>query len=904
MTDWFKPDPVGDTLPTYAGPPAGFLETVEAARKGYDAQRLSTTRNYYAGRLGKDVVAALRQRGRTGFTGADGRAVRYGDDALRSDYILNPTVGPRIWQDVEAERQRDPGFLKGIGSPEEFDAAILTARRRDFDESNEVLGRSGGVTGLAGELTGGLLAAFEDPLQIGAMAVTGGLPAGRLGLGVLQKLFGGKLAMGTATKIGSEALGNAIVNVAATAPTLPVAAARSEEIGVELSARDIAMELGVAAIAGGVLGGGAAAADAGASAAGRAMSARRMARELRKLDRPLTGAEADALVVLDQAAADIAASPFKPTPAGDAAHAERLTEAVDALENDRPIDPAVFERPAPPPKDAVAIEAERAVAAVPAFDPTPYLAGVRDYLKDRSAGPVTAEAMATKLGISPDEAWAALSRFASGREAKGLVLAGKAKDGGVQAFRRPPRRLGLVDLLTTIGDAGGMARTGVAKGSTSKGHDLIGTLGQKMIPGVGPLLRKNGGMTIDEVGEFLWERGWFIGDRPTEADVLDLLDRASREKIYHPDNANDVLDDADANADAVWEADMRGQIADAARDMDVVFDDDAGIRAALLDIAGGMEPGQAIEAHIQQQLDEAIFEARATLDDDDYLASFLGDDYGPATADQGGGSDSGQPAPAPGDAQQGGGGSAEFDGASENPAGAAGGATDPTGTSSAADAAAGAEALETFDAPGGAGQTAQVEALLHDLRAEVDEVAAAAEIDSYSAAQNAMQDAADAEAMRGGKEMSFDAEAGQLSDGSRVQTVELDESGRWLSRIDGWDVANDVDLRNFADDPAGAIAAVLADRPPAAPIGDTATGSLGLEDDQAAPEGGMTERQRAEMAARLQQAADQISGGLFDAARDQLDAFAMPDGRTVSAADLLAEFDADAAAVQQLRGCL
>jgi len=55
-------------------------------------------------------------------------------------------------------------------------------------------------------------------------------------------------------------------------------------------------------------------------------------------------------------------------------------------------------------------------------------------------------------------------------------------------------------------------------------------------------------------------------------------------------------------------------------------------------------------------------------------------------------------------------------------------------------------------------------------------------------------------------------------------------------------------------------------------------GSLGLSAEQAAPQGGMTERQRAEMQARLQQsqmrrgnqeALDQQEGGMFDASRDQ-----------------------------------
>ena len=54
-------------------PPPTFGEAFDAARKSYDALDLTTTNNLYAGRIGRDVVAALRAKGRTGFTGADGR---------------------------------------------------------------------------------------------------------------------------------------------------------------------------------------------------------------------------------------------------------------------------------------------------------------------------------------------------------------------------------------------------------------------------------------------------------------------------------------------------------------------------------------------------------------------------------------------------------------------------------------------------------------------------------------------------------------------------------------------------------------------------------------------------------------------------------------------------------------
>lgn len=40
--------------------------------------------------------------------------------------------------------------------------------------------------------------------------------------------------------------------------------------------------------------------------------------------------------------------------------------------------------------------------------------------------------------------------------------------------------------------------------------------------------------------------------------------------------------------------------------------------------------------------------------------------------------------------------------------------------------------------------------------------------------------------------------------------LRMDGTGRWLERVDGWGaVERDVDLRNFPNDPRGAIAAVL-----------------------------------------------------------------------------------------------
>lgn len=53
------------------------------------------------------------------------------------------------------------------------------------------------------------------------------------------------------------------------------------------------------------------------------------------------------------------------------------------------------------------------------------------------------------------------------------------------------------------------------------------------------------------------------------------------------------------------------------------------------------------------------------------------------------------------------------------------------------------------------------------------------------------------------------APAGTVSNGARVVTLRIDQTGRWLERVDGWGkVERDVDLRRF-DDAATAIQAVL-----------------------------------------------------------------------------------------------
>jgi hypothetical protein len=100
-----------------------------------------------------------------------------------------------------------------------------------------------------------------------------------------------------------------------------------------------------------------------------------------------------------------------------------------------------------------------------------------------------------------------------------------------------------------------------------EGHDLKAGRGmQKFVPRKGPLIR-SGGMSIDQAGEYLWEAGYFgpaeTTDRPTESQVLDFLERATKGKAFSDADRSDVQaieDDAetravlDANAQAMDDA--------------------------------------------------------------------------------------------------------------------------------------------------------------------------------------------------------------------------------------------------------------------------------------------------------------------------------------------------------------
>ncbi|MGN6124835.1 MAG: hypothetical protein ACTHOJ_17965, partial [Sphingomonas oligoaromativorans] len=119
-----------------------------------------------------------------------------------------------------------------------------------------------------------------------------------------------------------------------------------------------------------------------------------------------------------------------------------------------------------------------------------------------------------------------------------------------------------LDVLSFLAEHGGLR--------DDEGHDLQGRgklisgaiTGQRrrggsagmglpiFAPRGGFLFRRNG-MSIDEAGELLHEAGYISGDRPTTADVLDLLASSNSRPIYRPDDMPDVwlAEQADRYAD-------------------------------------------------------------------------------------------------------------------------------------------------------------------------------------------------------------------------------------------------------------------------------------------------------------------------------------------------------------------
>ncbi|MFD1034157.1 hypothetical protein ACFQ15_05780 [Sphingomonas hankookensis] len=199
----------------------------------------------------------------------------------------------------------------------------------------------------------------------------------------------------------------------------------------------------------------------------------------------------------------------------------RLQSEIDALQAG-----AVARAAEPPALRDVSDLLEPAPAPVRAIEPID-VAPVERVADPVDVAPVTRGGDVAQAAPIIDSAGDAPVRIDALVDAEPIVRAVKPRTLPVR--RRPS------DIVEFIADRGGLR--------DDEGHSLAAMrgMGKKLVPRAGPLIRKKG-MGIDAAGELLWEAGYFR-ERPTETEVLDMLERAVNggEKIY-------ALPDADVMA--------------------------------------------------------------------------------------------------------------------------------------------------------------------------------------------------------------------------------------------------------------------------------------------------------------------------------------------------------------------
>jgi len=250
----------------------------------------------------------------------------------------------------------------------------------------------------------------------------------------------------------------------------------------------------------------------------------------------------------------------------------------------------------------------------PAFDPVPLVPQLRDYIV-KTKGSLKLPAVAKALGVSEEQANRVLGAYASrpgvsvritrGRPEKRNRLGKVISPAVPSRIQRTPTRRGPVDVLTFVQDQGGVR--------DDEGHDLARGMNLNRRPGV---IRKSG-LSVDAMGELLHEAGYFAtAERPTEAEVLELLDRGNQRKVYQPEEQADAEEDIRRRESDEEEARARADILASAEEWGLTLSPDV-VEDALGHIARGESVDTAIEL--------ALAEAQVMILDD--IADFTGNDY-------------------------------------------------------------------------------------------------------------------------------------------------------------------------------------------------------------------------------------------------------------------------------------
>lgn len=269
---------------------------------------------------------------------------------------------------------------------------------------------------------------------------------------------------------------------------------------------------------------------------------------------------------------------------------------------------------------------------------------------------------------------------------------------GDRAWSMPqvlPTRNRPSDVIEFLADRGGLR--------DDQGHALRASrdMGKVFVPRSGPLLRK-AGMTIDQAGELLHEGGFFL-ERPTTAQVLDMIERAvnGNEKVYALRDAAPMQERARAEHQDMQLAQARDQLEETLQGT-LTRDADPEMFDAILQAqARGEDPWDAFARQVNGRIQNAIDRAAEEAKDERYgWASNLDRDTGPEGA---AGADGGGRTAEPGAA-----GGGEAAAGLDRPSGPPEAFHEPDAPTEAS--------LARFDDPHGQAARDQAESLEHDLR--------------------------------------------------------------------------------------------------------------------------------------------------------------------------------------------
>lgn len=182
--------------------------------------------------------------------------------------------------------------------------------------------------------------------------------------------------------------------------------------------------------------------------------------------------------------------------------------------------------------------------------------------------------LSSRLGVDERNLAAALQQMAIDglvvRSAKGTYSrVPRVKDGPEDIFAFIAGRGGLADKeghdLSTVFEVPRTVRWQRAPDANGQGGIRLAepytTTRPALIPGKGPLVRREAGLSVDAMGEALWEAGYFGSPsavaRPTTSEVIELLQNAwaSGRKIYSVDDQALVADFETSRASSVPRSD-------------------------------------------------------------------------------------------------------------------------------------------------------------------------------------------------------------------------------------------------------------------------------------------------------------------------------------------------------------